>query len=160
MPVALLSTPLIAVHLLALSVWVGSIVAIAVVARASTRVLDDAARIKLFASVGRTYASVGPIALVVTFITGVITAGAPSGWSWWATTAVVVTLVLVVVAVVAMLQAHRMTGLRRALVAAPQDPDRARAVKAGRRLAGGLRGAISLLTLVAIVFEAGAVVRG
>jgi hypothetical protein len=158
-PLALLSTPVVAVHLLALSVWVGSFVTIAVVSRVSARVLDARGRVALFASVGRTYATVGPTALVVALITGVITAGAPARWSGATTVAVVVTLALVLISVAGMLQAHRMTGLRRALASDPTAPGAAAAVSRGASVAMVLRAAIGLFTLVAIVFEAAAVVQ-
>lgn len=157
MVIALMSTPVVAVHLLALSVWVGSFVTIAVFARISANVLDERGRIALFASVGRTYASVGPIALVIALITGVITAGRPSTWAGATTVAVVVTLVLVLVSVAGMLQAHHMTGLRRALATEGAASGAAAAVARGATLATVLRAAIGVLTLAAIVFEAAAV---
>lgn len=155
--VGIVSTPLVAVNVIAVSVWVGSLVAIAVFARVSRRVLDDRSRVALFAGVGRAYAVVGPVALLVALGTGLALAGRPASWTGHVTAAVAGGAVLVALSVVAMGQAHRMTTLRRRLVAAPGDPRLAAIVQRDARIAGGLRGALALLTLVVLVLGSAAV---
>lgn len=156
--VGFVSTPVVAVHLVALSIWLGSLVAIAVVASSSRRVLDDRSRIALFASVGRAYAVVGPVALVIAIVTGLVTAGSPSSWSVQVQTAAALSFSLIIVSIIAMAQAHRMTGLRRQLASSGGDAQLGTLVSRQAALAGALRGAIALLTLAAVVCEAAAVV--
>lgn len=156
--VGFLNTAVISVHLLALSIWVGSMVTIAVFARSSRQVLDDAARVALFASVGKAFAFVGPAALVVAIVTGLVTAGAPGNWPAMVWAAGGLAVAVLAVSIVAMLQAHRMTGLRRALAAARDDALIAERVGSQARLADGLRGLLGLLTLAAVVVEAAAIV--
>lgn len=153
----IVSTPLVAVNVIAVSIWVGSLVAIAVFARVSRRVLDDRSRVALFAAVGRAYAVVGPVALLVALGTGLALAGRPSSWTGHVTAAITGSATLVVVSVVAMAQAHRMTLLRRRLVATPGDARLAAVVRRDARIAGGLRGALALLTLVVLVLGSAAV---
>ncbi|HVX18138.1 MAG TPA: hypothetical protein VHA73_08900 [Acidimicrobiales bacterium] len=150
-----MGTVVVAVHLLAVSTWVGSMVTIAVFARASRKLLDDRSRVALFASVGRTFAVVGPVALAVSLATGLIMAGVPSEWRPTVWAAGALGAATIVVAVVAMRQAHRMTGLRRRLA---ESGEGAEAVARGARAADGLRGLLGLLTLAALVVEAAAVV--
>jgi hypothetical protein len=151
------STPLVALNVIAVSIWVGSLVAIAVFARVSRRVLDDRSRVALFAGVGRAYAVVGPVALLVALGTGLALAGHPASWSGHVTAAVAGGAALVAVSVVAMAHAHRMTTLRRRLVAAPGDSRLAAVVRRDARIAGGLRGGLALLTLVVLVLGSAAV---
>lgn len=47
------STPVVAVELVAASIWVGSLVCLAVVVGAARRVLDTPSQVRLFRSVGR-----------------------------------------------------------------------------------------------------------
>jgi uncharacterized membrane protein len=154
---AMVNAGVISVHLVALSIWVGSMVTIAVFARASRRVLDDRSRVALFASVGRSFAVVGPVALAVAIVTGLVTAGAMSGWSGQVWAAGAVGVAVLAVSVVAMLQAHRMTGLRRSLADAGDHPKIVETVRRQAALAGGLRGVLGLLTIAAVVLEAVAV---
>jgi hypothetical protein len=61
---------LLFMHLLAVCVWVGGFVAIAVVTRAVRRELSVAARVALFRSLGRSCGIVGGLALGVALLTG------------------------------------------------------------------------------------------
>lgn len=65
---------LLAVFILATSVWVGGYVAVAVVARAASATLDAAGRVAFFRSLGRSYLWVGVPALVIALATGAILA--------------------------------------------------------------------------------------
>ena len=66
------SVPLVAVELLAASIWVGGLIAIFVVARAASATLGPAARIDFFRALGRSYAIVGSVALLVALAAGAI----------------------------------------------------------------------------------------
>ena len=59
------NTPLVAVELVAASIWVGSLVCLAVVTAAARRVLDAPSQVTLFRAVGRRYGLVGTASLLV-----------------------------------------------------------------------------------------------
>lgn len=137
---------LLGFFILATSIWLGGYVAIAVVARVATRTLSAQARVAFFRGLGRIYAFLGTPALIVALGTG---AGLASQHAWDAT--LVVALVLAVATlltlVVGMVQARRMTRLRRAALAAPDEVALASRVTQGARRAGMLRGLIGALSL-------------
>lgn len=57
-------------EILATSVWVGGLVAIAVVPRVATRTLDPGAEVAFFRALGRTYGVVGTLALALAYGAG------------------------------------------------------------------------------------------
>ena len=140
---------LLGVFTLASCVWVGGYVAIGVVARAATSALEPAARVAFFRTLGRSYLRVGGTALVVAIGTG---AGllTEHGWDGTVAATVVVTAALVLSLAAGVVQARRMTRLRSAAVAAPEDPALAGRVRAGARRATALRAGIGLLTLALV----------
>lgn len=135
---------------LAAAVWVGGYVAIVVVARVATATLDSADRVSFFRGLGRRYLLVGGPALVVALVTGgVLLVGRP--WGGTLTAVAVLTGVLIGVTVVAVLQARRMTRLRkRALTESADEPLKAR-VRRGAVHAGLLRACIGLLSVALLV---------
>ena len=141
------STPLVALHALAASIWVGGLVAILVVARAASTTLEPAQRIALFRSVGRSYGIVGSVALLVALASG---AALLRGHTWDGTliAAAIAAAALLVVLAAGMAQARAMTRLRRRALAEPGlDPQ----VRNGAVLATALRAAIGALTLILLV---------
>lgn len=127
-------------------IWVGGLVAIAVVARAASRALDPAARVALFRVLGRMYNVVGNTALAVAFGAGAyLVYGRP--WDGWLTAAAVLATVLTAVLVTGIVQARRMTRLRQRLHDGGSDPALAAAVRRGAGQAGALRGVIALLSV-------------
>jgi len=70
----------LAVFILATSVWVGGYVAIVVVARTATATLEPGARVTFFRSLGRSYLRVGLPALIVALVTGGVLAR-DLGWA-------------------------------------------------------------------------------
>ena len=58
-------TVLIAIEMLAVSIWVGSLVCLALVAKVAREELDDASRVAFFRRIGRLYGVIGTISLVV-----------------------------------------------------------------------------------------------
>ena len=144
----------IAVGMLAGSVWVGSLVCLALVARVASRHLDGPARVSLFRAIGRLYAVVGTGALVVAIAVGVVLAWPLPDASGTVVTALVLAGILVVLTGAGMAQARRMTLRRQHVLGAPRDPDGQRAVARGATAAGALRGAMAAVTFVIVVLGA------
>jgi len=147
------SAPLIAVHALAASIWVGGLVAIFVVARAASGTLEPAQRVEFFRALGRSYGIVGSVALLVALASGaVLLDGHP--WDGLMVAAVVVAGALLLATVAGMAQARAMTRLRRQAVAQvggePLDPR----VRKGAIVAAILRACIGVLTLALVVLGA------
>jgi len=140
---------LLGVFTLASCIWVGGYVAIAVVARVATRTLEPVQRVSFFHSLGRSYLLVGTPALVIALGTG---GGLARGHVWDGTllATVVVAAALVVSLIVGVVQARRMTRVRSAALAAPEDPSLTGRVRQGARDATVLRAAIGLLSLTLI----------
>ena len=53
------SAPLVAVELIAASIWVGGMVCLAIVAKAARGVLEESSQVTFFRAVGRRYGMVG-----------------------------------------------------------------------------------------------------
>lgn len=145
-------TILITVEILTASIWVGSLVCLALVSRVAGRVLDGPSRVALFRGVGRLYGMVGAACLVVAIVVGVAIAWPLSGGSEVAV--FVLSIALVAVTAAGMVQARRMTARRRYALEVPQDAVAAGAIRRGAAFAGVLRGSIAVLTLVIVVLSA------
>jgi hypothetical protein len=144
------SVPLVAVELVAASIWVGGLVAIFVVARAASATLAPAERIAFFRALGRAYALVGCLALLVALAAGAILLdGHP--WDGLLVATAIVAGALLLALATGMAQARAMTRLRRRALHQPRLDDR---VRRGAVLAGALRGAIGALTLALVVLAA------
>lgn len=148
---------LLGVFLLAACIWVGGYVAIAVVAQTARATLGPAERVQFFRALGRRYLVVGAPALAVALGGG---AGLLSEHGWDATVAAAVAVAIALVAALAIgvVQARRMTRLRAAALAKPDDPDLERGVQRGARGALVLRASIGLLSLALIAL--GSVLAG
>jgi hypothetical protein len=147
-------TFLIAVEMLAGSIWVGSLVCIAVVSTVARDVLDPSSRIALFRGIGRRYGVVGTAALIAAIGVGCALAGRPSRWTGSMTAALVLAVALVALTALGMLQARRMTVRRLQAVDRLDDEGLSRSVRRGAVVAGALRGAIALLTLIILALGA------
>jgi hypothetical protein len=145
---------LLAAAMLAASVWIGSLVCLAIVSNAASKVLDRGPRIALFRRVGRVHGVVGFSCLVFTIIAGVAIfwplSDAPAG----GIAVLAMALALVVLTVAGMAQARRMSAVRQQHLESPNDPDSARRVQHGARVAGLLRGSIAVVTLAIVVLGA------
>jgi hypothetical protein len=146
-------TVLIAVELLSASIWLGSLVCLALVARVARQVLDGPSRIALFRGIGRVYGPVGTSALLIAIAAGIVLAGPPSHWSPMIATSFALSFLLVVITVAGMLQARAMTRRRQRALDAPGDLA-TNAIRRGAAQAGALRATMSLLTLVILVLGA------
>jgi hypothetical protein len=139
--------PLIAVELLASSVWVGSLVCLAVVASAARSSLDPAERVAFFRALGRRYGAVGGGALTVAIGTGFVMIWPPSSWGLRHEALAALAVALVVVTGVGVRQASAMTTLRRRSIDQLADRQLAEQVRRGARWAAGLRSLIGAITL-------------
>ncbi|MEU5995012.1 hypothetical protein ABZ806_39060 [Spirillospora sp. NPDC047418] len=138
------------VLLIATSVWFGGFVAIGVVARVTVRTLGPADRVAFFRALGRLYGIVGTAALVLAIGTGAALV-ADHPWDGTLTATAVLTAALVAALAFGVLQARRMTRLRRDSLAHPDNASLAARVRRGARSAGVLRASIGLLSLAVLV---------
>ncbi len=144
------SAPLIAVHAIAASIWVGGMVAIFVVARVASRTLEPAQRVAFLRSLGRTYGIVGSAALLVALASGaLLLEGHP--WDGLMVAAAVVAFALLVATFAGMTQARAMTRLRRRALDDDAGGQFDARVKRGALVAAGLRAGIGVLTLVLVL---------
>ena len=147
-------TVLIATEMLAASVWVGSLVCLALVSNVARRVLDGPSRVALFRGIGRLYGRVGTGALLVAIAAGVAIAGRPSNWETTVSLAIILSAVLVALTLIGMAQARRMTVQRQRALDVPRDVSIASRIDRGAAVAGALRGSLVLVTLVILVLGA------
>jgi hypothetical protein len=144
------SAPLVAVELVAASIWIGGFVAIVIVARTASATLGPTDRIAFFRSLGRTYAIVGPLALLVALAVGAILLDGHSWDGLLIATAIVAGALLLALAA-GMYQARAMTRLRRRALKEPALDDR---VRRGATVAAALRALIGVLTLALVILAA------
>jgi len=144
--------------MLAASIWVGSLVCLALVSRAGRRVLDESSFVALFREVGRVYRILGTGALVVAICSGLWLAW-PISVTGVAAALLLSSALLVVTTAAGMAQARAMTMRRMRALSEPNDQEVARVVRRGAAIAGMLRGLMGLLTLVILVLGAGLVER-
>jgi len=147
-------TVLIAVEMLAVSIWVGGLACLALVSSVARRVLDAPSRVALFRGIGRVYGIVGTGALLVAIAAGVAIAGRPSQWSVGVIASIALGLLLVALTGVAMVQARAMTVHRQRALDDPHDASAASVIGRGAKTAGALRGVMGFLTLVILVLGA------
>jgi len=140
----------LAVLIMATSVWLGGYVAIGVVARAAAQTLEPAQRVTFFRSLGRSYLWVGVSALVVSYVAGAVLIRDHS-WDGLMISNVVLAALLIVGLAVAVRQARRMTRLRHAMI---EDPSLRAQVDRQARAATGLRASLGLITLALVVLGA------
>jgi hypothetical protein len=145
---------LIAIEMLAVSIWVGSLVCLALVANVARAELDERSRVALFRRIGRLYGVVGTCSLLVAIGAGVAIAWPLSDLGSAGAAAFVLTGVLVLLTGAGMMQARRMTVRRRRAIETPDDELAARSVRRGAAFAGALRGSMALLTLVILLLGA------
>jgi hypothetical protein len=130
----------------ATSLWLGGLVAIAIVARVATRTLDPVARVALFRGLGRSYGVVGSAALVLAYGTGAALLRGHA-WDLATVTAAVVAVALAATLGMGMVQARRMTRLRLRALDQPGDTALATRVRRGAVRAAVLHGLIGVLSL-------------
>lgn len=149
-----LSTPLVTIELLSACVWVGSMACLAIVTRTARQVLDTPNQVTLFRAIGRRYAILGTVSLLVAIGTGLWLGWPPSDWSATTDAAVALAGLLVLATAAGMAQARAMTRLRKRAIRSPGDSDTSRALIWGRRSANTLRGIMAVSTLAIVVLAA------
>jgi hypothetical protein len=147
-------TSLITIEMLAVSVWVGSLVCLAIVAKVARDELDEVSRVTLFRRIGRVYGVIGTGSLLVAIGVGTAIAWPLSQLGNAGSAMVVLTATLVLLTAAGLVQARRMTVRRRLAISAPDDEHAVGAVRRGAVLAGALRGSMALLTLATLVLGA------
>jgi hypothetical protein len=153
------SAPLVAVELIAVCIWVGGLVCLALVANVARRVLDGPSQVAFLRALGRCYGIVGTASLLVAIGAALALSWPPSSWSTTIDAAVALSGVLVLATAAGMAQARTMATLRRQAMGSPDDHDAARAVRRGRLVASGLRGLMAMVTLAVVVLAALAISR-
>lgn len=141
---------LVSVLVLSTSIWFGGYVAIAVVARTATSALEPAVRVSFFRTLGRSYLRLGGSALVVAYASGAVLLR-DHVWDALLVATVVVAVALALILAVGVIQARRMTRLRRSALPAGSNDALASQVARGGRATGVLRAALGLLSLALVV---------
>ncbi len=144
----------VTLELVAASVWVGSLVCLALVAQTGRATLDGPAQVDFFRALGRRYAIVGTAALLVAIGVGLAMAWPPSTWSAKIDAAVALAGLLVLASAAGMAQARAMGTLRERSMKAPADPVARAAVRRGRHVATTLRLLMAAATLAVVVLVA------
>jgi hypothetical protein len=145
------NTPIVVIELLSASVWVGSLVCLAVVTSAARRVLDAFSQVALFRLVGRRYGLVGTGSLLVAIGVGLTLAWPPRSWSAAFDAVVALAGVLVMATALGMAQARRMTIHRSRALHDPADRAIHRALHRGTLLAMVLRSTLGLVSVAIVV---------
>lgn len=146
---------LIALLTLGVGAWVGGFITIFVVSRSSKAALNPAERVSLFRALGRRYAVVAGVAMALIVVPAAVLS-VSSQDKTIALTVLVVAVGIIAASVPAVMQARRMGRLRRTALDAPNDVDKATAVKRGALSAAALRtalgiGSLSLLVLAVVL---------
>lgn len=146
------------VHLLALSIWVGNLVALPLIVSVVRSTADADFQAVFFPRMGRTFGTVGTVGLIVAILTGAALAGSPGDWSGAVTGALVTGVVLLVVTSLAMVQAVRVGRLRSALASGEASGPAAESELASQvRITDYGRIVIIVGTLLGLVLEAAAI---
>lgn len=145
---------LLAVVMVAGSVWVGSLVSLVVVSSVARRELDARSRVVLFRGVGRSYQYLGTGSLLVCVAAGLVLAWPLSQVDGRLAALFLLSGVLLAVSVAGMVQAKRMTVRRRGALERPEDAQALLAVRHGAVAATVLRAVIGSVTLVMVLIGA------
>jgi hypothetical protein len=145
---------LIAIELIASSIWVGSLVCLVVVSRAASTSIDPDARVALFRALGQRYGFVGSVALLTAIGVGLAMAWPPVRWSNPLSASVALAGILVVLTMFGVRQARAMSRIRRDALSDLGNSQLARSVRRGARSAAVARGLIAGVTLAIVVLAA------
>lgn len=145
-----LQAALLIILLLATCVWLGGWVSLILIAHSTTVTLSPAARVEFFRHYGRLYDTTSTVALGVAFASGLILLlGMP--WVALSTWLVVVCALLVTALGAGVVQARRLTRLRRELAARPDDSALASGIAATARRAIALRASLGVISLAILM---------
>lgn len=141
---------LIGIELFAASVWIGSLICLAVVSSAARSALDPAAQVTFFRALGRRYGIVGDVALAVAIGVGLAMLWPPSAWGRLQDTAVALAGLVVIVTALGIRQARSMTRLRRRHLEDPGNDELTQRVRRGAKAALMFRGVIGVVSLATL----------
>lgn len=145
---------LIAIELIAASIWTGSIVCLMVVTSAARASLDSETRVAFFRALGRRYGALGSAALAVSIGVGLAMLWPPQSWGPLQDTVLALAGALVVLTAIGVRQARAMTRLRREAFGKGSERAVSRAVRRGAIVATFLRATMGFVTLAVIVVVA------
>jgi hypothetical protein len=140
---------LVSVLTLGVGAWVGGFATVFVVSRSSKAALAAPARVAFFRDLGRRYAVVAAVAMVLILVPAAVLTILEPDTAVVATFAV--TVALIAASIPAIAQARRMGTLRREALAVPDDAAKASAVLRGSRSAAVLRGTLAAGSLILVV---------
>lgn len=143
----------VALNLLASAIWVGGLVAIAVVAQVARRTLDPSTRVAFFRRLGRAYGLVGGASLAVALGTGAALLPRPLG-SGRNEAAIALAAALVVATIAGVRQARSITRLRVDALSRLRTPEMNERVRRATLRATVLRASIGSLTLALLALAA------
>jgi putative copper export protein len=152
-----------ALHLIGAAVWAGGLVFLGIAVGAARRTIPDAARIEFFRSLGRRFAVVGGLALLVLIATGSDMAGDRDAWSRLTDTTygktllaklILVGLVIVLTLVHTLIQGPSLSRLRAAAAGRPDDAEPLRQIRRRATAAGIVSGLNLVATLAILVLAA------
>jgi copper resistance protein D len=155
-------------HLIAAAVWAGGLVFLGVAAAAARRTLAANDRIALFRALGRRFAIIGGIALLVLIATGSDMASDRHAWDnlgegtygkTLLAKLILVGVVIVLTIVHGMIQGPALSRLRDQAVERPDDAELAARIRS-RAIAAGVVSGLTLLSTLAILVLAARLVTG
>jgi uncharacterized membrane protein len=132
------------VEVVATSIWLGGLVAIAIVSRIARRQLDVSMQIAFFRSLGRRYLAVGGGSLALALASGGLLL-ARGEWTTAKVTAVALGAALAIATLLAIRQARATARMRQRAAPADAEPVRAAAARAAL-----LRGCVGALTVALV----------
>lgn len=167
--IAVADTAVRALHLIAAAVWAGGLVFLALAVGVARSTVPDRERIALFRGLGRRFALVGGVALLVLIATGtdMATERIPS-WDDLADTdygetllvkLVLVALVIVLTVIHSLVQGPALSRLREQAVERPDDVALQKQIRRKSAIGGAVHG-FSLLATMAILVLAAKLVTG
>jgi hypothetical protein len=137
------------VEVVATSIWLGGLVAIAIVSRIARRQLDVSMQIAFFRSLGRRYLAVGGGSLAAALGSGVLLLGRGE-WTTAKAAAVALGVALAVAALLAIRQARATARMRQRAVAGSEAVGEAEPIEAAAARAALLRGCVGTLTVALV----------
>ena len=157
-----------ALHLIAASVWAGGLVFLGLAATVARRTIPDRERLDFFRSLGRRFAVVGGIALLILIVTGSNMASDRHAWGDLTDTSygrtllaklILVALVIVLTIVHSLVQGPALSRLRRQAVLHPNDETLQAEIRS-RAARAGIVSALTLFATLAILVLAARLVTG
>jgi putative copper export protein len=152
-----------ALHLIGAAVWAGGLVFLGIAVGAARRTVPDGPRIEFFRSLGRRFAVVGGLSLLVLIATGADMAGDRDAWSQLTDTTygktllaklILVGVVIILTLVHSLIQGPSLSRLRAVAAGRPDDAELHHQIRRRATAAGIVSGLNLLATLAILVLAA------